>query len=123
LQQSTLFMCLSVGAAIAGCAPTNAPMPPAISATAPNAPATGTIVSMRKVSAQPSSSSWRSALLADAATTGAATDAVGSGLMEFIVRASDGTIISVVQSNDVGFHTGERIVILRDGPTHLARPG
>jgi outer membrane lipoprotein SlyB len=43
--------------------------------------------------------------------------------MEFIVRASDGTIISVVQSNDVGFHTGERIVILRDGPTHLARQG
>jgi outer membrane lipoprotein SlyB len=85
--------------------------------------ATGTIVSMRKVSAQPSSSPWRSLLLADAAMTRAANDAAAGGLMEFIVRASNGAILSVVQANDAGFHTGDHVVILHDGQTHLARPG
>jgi outer membrane lipoprotein SlyB len=116
-------MCLAVMAAISGCAPTHAPAPPVISTAAPNATATGTIVSMRKASAQPSSSPWRSVLLADAATTRATNDAAGGGLVEFIVRTSDGTIISIVQANDVGFHAGDRVVILRDGQTHLARPG
>ena len=123
MKQSTLFMCLAVVAAVAGCAPTAAPPPPAVSAATPNTPDTGTIVSMRKVSVQPSSSPWRSVLLADAATTRAANDVAGSGLMEFIVRTGDGAIISVVQANDGGFRTGDRVVILHDGQARLARPG
>ena len=122
MQQTTLCACLALVAAMSACAPTGAPAPQVASPATPNVPATGTIVSIRKVSAQPSASQWRSVLLADAATTRAATDG-GAGVMEFIVRAGDGSIISIVQANDVGFRTGDRVVILHDGQTHLARPG
>ena len=105
---------------MSACAPTGVPAPQATSPTTPKVAATGTIVSIRKVSAQPGASQWRSVLLADAATTHAASDA---GVMEFIVRAGDGSIVSIVQANDVGFRTGDRVVILHDGQTHLARPG
>ena len=43
--------------------------------------------------------------------------------VEFIVRVDDGTMLSVVQPNEPGFHSGDRVIILRDAPTHLARPG
>jgi hypothetical protein len=31
--------------------------------------------------------------------------------------------LSIVQVNEAGFHTGDRVVILHDETTHLARPG
>ena len=47
---------------------------------------------------------------------------VGS-LMEFIVRADDGATLSIVQTNEPGFRKGDRVIILRDDRTRLARPG
>ena len=122
MQRSTLFACLAVVAAMSACAPTGVPAPQATSLATPKVAATGTIVSIRKVSAQPGASQWRNVLLADAATTRAASDA-GAGVMEFIVRAGDGSIVAIGQANDVGFRTGDRVVLLHDGQTHLARPG
>ena len=44
-------------------------------------------------------------------------------LVEFIVRVDDGATLSIVQTNEPGFRTGDRVVILRDDRTRLARPG
>jgi outer membrane lipoprotein SlyB len=66
---------------------------------------------------------WRVALLAD---TGGATAAVNDGnshLTEFIVGIDDGSTISVVQTNELGFRPGDRVSVLHDGHTHIARPG
>jgi outer membrane lipoprotein SlyB len=44
-------------------------------------------------------------------------------LIEIIVRADDGATLSIVQTNDPGFRKGDRVIILRDDQTRLARPG
>jgi outer membrane lipoprotein SlyB len=108
---------------MAGCAPTNVTVSgsPAAAVTAKSA-GTGRILSMRKVTGQGSSAPWRTVLLADAGAAHASNNGGGAS-MEFIVRTDDGATISVVQSNDAGFRTGDRVVILRDDRTHLEHPG
>jgi outer membrane lipoprotein SlyB len=119
-----LCACLPILAAIAGCAPTNlSGSGPSAAIATPGAASAGTIVSMRRVSAQGNSASWRAVLLADAGAASATHDGGNSSLTEFIVRANDGAILSVVQSNEAGFRAGDRVVILHDRQTHLARPG
>jgi outer membrane lipoprotein SlyB len=106
-----------------GCAPTSVSVPSSPATTAASkVAATGRILSMRKVTGQNSSAPWRTVLLADAGAAHA-TDNSDSALTEFIVHRDDGATISVVQSNDAGFRTGDRVVILRDDRTHLERPG
>jgi outer membrane lipoprotein SlyB len=83
----------------------------------------GIILSLRAVAVRDERDPWRVALLAD--TSGAAT-AVNDGnsrLTEFIVRIDDGSTISVVQNNEPGFRVGDRVRVVRDGHTHIARPG
>jgi hypothetical protein len=58
----------------------------------------------------------------------AASGEQGSGdradpLTEFIVRADDGATLSIVQSNRLDLHTGERVVIRYAPAVQLARPG
>ena len=77
---------------------------------------------MQKVTGQGSSAPWRTALLVDAGAARASNDS-GGAATEFIVRTDDGATISVVQSNDASFRTGDRVVILRDDHTHLEHPG
>ena len=83
----------------------------------------GTILSVRTVTAPDGGSVWQAALLADAG--GVTTPGAGGGrpVMEFIVRQDDGAIISVVQSNVLGFHPGDRVSIQRADRVRLARPG
>jgi hypothetical protein len=83
----------------------------------------GRILSLRTVTMQSDQATWRVALLADA--SGATTPMEnGSGqLTEFIVQIDGGATISVVQINRVGFRAGDRVIVLHDGQTHIARPG
>jgi outer membrane lipoprotein SlyB len=111
--------------ALTGCAHsvTNAAAP--ATATEHVAPAgAGTILSLRVVAARSDSDPWRVALLADA---GGATASLGDGsagqITEFIVRIDGGSTISVVQTNELGFRVGDRVIVLHDGHTRLARPG
>ncbi len=108
---------------IAGCAQTatNTATPAATARPLPSSE--GTILSMRATAARSDRDPWRVALLADA--SGAATGiADGSNPMtEFIVRIDGGSTISVVQTNELGFRTGDRVTVLHDGHTHIARPG
>lgn len=78
---------------------------------------------MRSVAEPSGSEAWRTALLAVAAKTNAADGGEAAPLVEFIVRADDGAILSVVQGNNVGLRAGDRVVILYEGSTRLARPG
>jgi hypothetical protein len=101
-------------AGAAGCAPANPPKLVPQSATT----SAGTILSMRAVYAHASDDPLRAVLLSDG------TRANGTrSLVEFIVRADDGATLSIVQVNEAGFHSGDRVVILHDESTHLARPG
>jgi outer membrane lipoprotein SlyB len=102
-------------AGIAGCAPANPPKAPVPPATI-NA---GTILSMRPVGPRESVEPLRAALLAD----GGGHDDGNRSLMEFIVRVDDGATLSIVQANQPGFRNGDRVIILRDDRTRLARPG
>jgi outer membrane lipoprotein SlyB len=109
---------------IAGCAPgvttTSAPG----AATARSAPSGGgSILSMRRVPVHSDPAPWRAALLADARGKTTAGNDSGRELSEFIIRTDGGSIISVVQANASGFRSGERVVMLNDGYTHIARPG
>lgn len=108
-------------ALIAGCAP-------AINATAP-APGSssvpfsaGTILSMRAVATPAGSAPWRAALLAAASGTGGAGSNSAAPLIEFIVRADDGATLSIVQSNNLDLHKGDRVVIRYEATAQLARP-
>ena len=38
-------------------------------------------------------------------------------------RKHGGAVLSIVQQNDAGFRAGDRVVIMRDDQTRLARPG
>lgn len=117
---SVLFLCLLV-VPFAACTPAMKVPPPAQSAAAPGKHAvSGTIVSLRKVNMRGSQEPWRAALLTDAA---AANSSVPGPLVEFIVRVDDGGTLSIVQMNDPDFHAGDRVLIIRDEQTRLARPG
>ena len=60
----------------------------------------------------------RAALLAD----GNGYDGGNGSQVEFIVRSDEGATLSIVQANEPGFRKGDRVVILRDDRTRLARP-
>lgn len=82
----------------------------------------GTILSLRAVSTSTGSAPWRAALLAAASgSTGGSDSPVP--LIEFIVRADDGATLSIVQSNKLDLHTGDRVVIRYEPTVQLARPG
>lgn len=83
----------------------------------------GTILSVRTVTAPDGGSVLQVALLADAGGITTPGAGVGRPVMEFIVRQDDGAIISVVQSNVLGFHPGDRVSIQRADRVRLARPG
>ena len=102
-------------AGMAGCAPANPPKAP----LQPASISTGTILSMRAVGPPGAVEPLRAALLAE--TSG--NDGVSRPLMEIIVCADDGATLSIVQTNEPGFRTGDRVVIVRDDRTRLARPG
>jgi outer membrane lipoprotein SlyB len=85
--------------------------------------AAGTILSVRPVMVRSDRAPWRVALIADASATTALVVEVNGELTEFIVRTEGGATISIVQANPFGLRSGERVMILRDGPTHIARPG
>jgi outer membrane lipoprotein SlyB len=103
-------------AGAAGCAPAKPPSPAAVQ---PASVSTGTILSMRAVAARASQDPLRAAML----TTGGSPNDGGRSLVEFIVRTDDGATLSIVQTNEPGFRSGDRVVIIRDDQTHLARPG
>jgi outer membrane lipoprotein SlyB len=115
LQRSILPACFIMLSGIAGCAPAKPPPPAAVQ---PASVSTGTILSMRAVAARASQDPLRAAML----TTGASPND-SSRSVEFIVRTDDGATLSIVQTNEPGFRTGDRVVIMRDDLTHLARPG
>jgi hypothetical protein len=100
---------------LAACAPANPPKP----AGQPAPVAMGTILSMRAVDSRAGVDPLRAALLAG----GSASSDGGRSLVEYIVRADDGATLSIVQSNEPGFRGGDRVIILRDDRTRLARPG
>jgi outer membrane lipoprotein SlyB len=109
---------------VAGCArAVSTTATPAAAITRPATSSEGVILSLRAVTVRSDQSAWRVALLADAsgATTPIAND--NGALTEFIVRIDGGSTISVVQTNETGFRAGDRVVVLHDGRTHLARPG
>jgi hypothetical protein len=110
-------MCLAGLFSLFGCAPDQ---PPQAVATPP-APASGSaiILSMRTVNRGAVPPSMRPVLLID----NVGTDDAGGSLAEFIVRTDDGATLSIVQTNEPGFHTGDRVVIVRGTRTRLARPG
>ncbi len=100
---------------VAGCAP--AKPPPAT--VLPASVSTGRILLMRAVAARANQDPLRAAMI----TTGASPNDGSRSLVEFIVRTDDGATLSIVQTNEPGFRTGDRVVIMRDDVTHLARPG
>ena len=109
---------------VAGCArAVSTTATPAAPIARPATSSEGTILSLRAVATRSDQAAWRVALLADAG--GAATPVANDNgsLTEFIVRVDGGATISVVQTNEAGFRTGDRVVVLHDGRTHLARPG
>jgi len=101
-------------ATLSGCAT------PSAQAPAPTAAGGGgTILLMRDVNAPSGGEPWRTVLLSDSG----GRDRDRHNLVEFIVRADDGATLSIVQSNELGFRTGDRVVIVHDGQTRLARSG
>lgn len=124
MRRVSAFACLLGLLAAGSC--TQANIRASSSGTAVARPVTaslGTILSMRAVTAPDSGNPLQAILLADAG--GATTPSSGSNrpVTEFIVRQDDGAIISVVQSNQLGFHLGDRVSIQRDDRVRLARPG
>ena len=121
MRRSAFYAGLFVLVGMAGCAQTNRP---AVSTQAPppKVPgSTGTILSMRNVAEPSGSAQWRTALLTAAVKTSTADGGEAAQLVEFIVRADDGATLSIVQTNRVGLRPGDRVAILHDGGTYLAR--
>ena len=83
----------------------------------------GIILSMRTIRRAEIDVPLQVALLGDAGGTTMPDGTAGRTVVEFIVRQSDGAIISVVQSNELGFHQGDHVSILRDDGVRLARSG
>jgi outer membrane lipoprotein SlyB len=98
---------------LAGCASSTAPQPAAPTA----ARSTGTIVSVRAV--PPRSVDTPQVLVVE---TGRREEA-SLPMAEFIVRTDDGTTLSIVQEVQSDLHAGDRVMILRDHQTRLARLG
>ena len=109
------LLCIAMLAGILGCAPVTPPKP----STQATPPGGGTILSMRTVtpvaSVEPS--------LASLLSGGGGHDSGDRSRVEFIIRADDGAVLSIVQANDAGFRQGDRVIILRGDQTRLARPG
>ena len=82
----------------------------------------GIILSMRAIGGSAAATPWRAALLATA-SGGGGGDERPAPLTEFIVRADDGATLSIVQSNKLDLHTGERVVIRYEPAAELTRPG
>ena len=82
----------------------------------------GIILSMRAIGGSAAAAPWRAVLLATASAGSAANDRPAP-LTEFIVRADDGATLSIVQSNKLDLHTGDRVVIRYEPTAQLARPG
>jgi outer membrane lipoprotein SlyB len=115
--------CLLAMVVFVGCAqPATNPVP-ATATARPIASAEGTILSMRPIAVRSDRAPWRIALIADASAATAITADGNIELTEFIVRTGDGATISIVQPDAPGFRPGDRIVILRNGPARIARPG
>jgi outer membrane lipoprotein SlyB len=116
-------VCLLVLLGITGCAQviTDTAGPPASVRALPSRE--GIILSMRPVTMRGDRAQWGVALLAAASGTTAAGDDAHRQPTEFIVRTDAGSTISVVQTNEFGFHPGDRIIILHDDRTHIGRPG
>jgi outer membrane lipoprotein SlyB len=112
LRSSSHLLGLMTLAASFGCAPA---IQPKIAVPMPTV-SHGTILSMRPVGDHTSAEPFRVALVADA--TGDRPN--DRPLVEFIVRADDGATLSIVQANEAGFRTGDRVVILRDDTARLA---
>jgi hypothetical protein len=115
LRLASYLPTLVILAGVAGCAPVSPPKPPAQSAPV----GAGVILSMRTVDLRSGIDPVRAALGVD----GSGQDDGNRSLVEFIVRSDDGATLSIVQTNQPGFRKGDRVVILRDGRTRLARPG
>jgi outer membrane lipoprotein SlyB len=65
--------------------------------------------------------------LAGAVIGGVAGHEIGKSVstgdaVEFVIREEGGGTISVVQTNELNFHPGERVLIIRGDRTRLARP-
>lgn len=124
-----LCACLLALVGIAGCASINTVAAGSPAKVAPPAVArAGTILSMRQVTREKVPPQWGAVLLADASASNIANDSSKTQakqlpLEEFIVRTDDGAILSVVQTNEAGFHVGDRVIILRGEQARLARPG
>ena len=103
---------MAILASFAGCSPAAPPKAPVQSVS------TATILSMREVNPRVAADVPRTSLLAAGDEHG--DDA--RSLTEFIVRTNDGAVLSIVQSNDGGFHKGDRVVIVHGDRTRLARP-
>lgn len=109
MRLSLVYRVCLLAAGLAGCVP-GSPAPP------PSAPALelGTIVSVRPVVASPTAASR----ILIAAPGGGATE---RRAFEFIIRTDDGRTLSVVQSNDANFRTGDRVALTAGARTRLAR--
>lgn len=106
---------------LVGCA-RPAPLATNPSPARPSTPfSAGTILSMRAVATPAGSAPWRAALLA-AASGGSDGSTSPALLTEFIVRADDGATLSIVQSNKLDLHTGDRVVIRYEPTVQLVRP-
>jgi outer membrane lipoprotein SlyB len=118
-------LCLGLFAVtlLAGCAPAT----PVATAPAPAGQSVpfsaGTILSMRAVATPAGTTPWRAALLAAASGPGGTGTDPSTPLIEFIVRADDGAILSIVQTTDLDLHKGDRVVIRYQPTAQLARPG
>jgi len=108
---------------VAACTPANRGGTEAAAAVHPAAATLGTILSIRTVTAPGGGSVLHAALLADTGDGTACPAGGGQPMMEFIVREDDGAVISIVQSNDLGFQPGDRVSIRRADRVRLARPG
>jgi hypothetical protein len=108
------LLTLATLAGVAACTPAVAPPTTSQPAVAGN----GTIMSVRPIQRRSAVDPVRAALLTDAGTS----EKASGPLVEFIVLADDGAILSIVQANDAGFSQGDRVVIQRGAQTRLARP-
>ena len=117
-------VCLLALLGIAGCGRAVTNPAASTAATARPVPSSeGTILSLRAVAVRGERDPWRVALLADASGAATTADDGNSHLTEFIIRIDSGSTISVVQTNELGFRPGDRVVVLHDGHAHIARPG
>jgi outer membrane lipoprotein SlyB len=117
-------VCLLALLGIAGCArPVANNAIPGAATVRPVPSSEGTILSLRAVAVRSERDPWRVALLAGASGAATAADDGNSRLTEFIIRIDSGSTISVVQTNELGFRPGDRVVVLHDGHAHIARPG